>query len=166
MIFILLPAFNEEKTLPRLLEKIISFGKNHGKKVTTLVCNDSSSDKTLEAIKSFENKMDLAVINHFDWLGLTLKQLKPLARRHYFGCLGTTIAGTWVYSQLDNELDFFADEDPGRQGKSHLNLPILSPNQIPSGSKLFLAFPYQLAENIASKFKGFNIDVILPPKNI
>ena len=64
MIFILLPAFNEEKTLPRLLEKIISFGKNHGEKVTTLVCNDSSSDKTLEAIESFENKMDLAVINH------------------------------------------------------------------------------------------------------
>lgn len=64
MIFILLPAFNEEKTLPRLLEKIISFGKNHREKVTTLVCNDSSSDKTLEAIKSFENKMDLAVMNH------------------------------------------------------------------------------------------------------
>ena len=64
MIFILLPAFNEEKTLPRLLEKIIAFGNNHGGKVTTLVCNDSSTDKTLEAIKPFENQMNLAIINH------------------------------------------------------------------------------------------------------
>jgi hypothetical protein len=56
---------------------------------------------------------------------------------------------------------------PGRQGKSHLNLPILSPNQIPLWVvNCFLAFPYQLAENIASKFKGFNFDVIIPPKNI
>lgn len=64
MIFILLPAFNEEKTLPRLLEKIIAFGKGHGGQVTTLVCNDSSTDKTLEAIKPFENQMNLAIINH------------------------------------------------------------------------------------------------------
>lgn len=70
MIFILLPAFNEEKTLPRLLEKIISFGKNHGEKVTTLVCNDNSTDKTLEAIKPFENQMDLIIINHLINRGL------------------------------------------------------------------------------------------------
>ena len=60
MIFILLPAYNEEKTLPRL-EKIISFSNNHRGKVTTMVCDDSSTDKTLDAIKSFENK------NGFDY---------------------------------------------------------------------------------------------------
>ena len=64
MIFILLPAYNEEKTLPRLLEKIISFSNNHRGKVTTMVCDDSSTDKTLDAIKSFENKMDLTIIHH------------------------------------------------------------------------------------------------------
>lgn len=156
-------------TLNRLVEKAefeIKFTSTTliSKELVVLAENNPSrhdSKKHLPPVVSIDT-----FNNHFDWLGLTLKQLKPLARRHYFGCLGTTIAGTWVYSQLDNELDFFADEDPGRQGKSHLNLPILSPNQIPSGSKLFLAFPYQLAENIASKFKGFNFDVILPPKNI
>jgi len=64
MIFVLLPAFNEEKTLPRLLEKIILFSKNHRKNVTTLVCNDSSTDKTLQSIRPFKTKMSLIAINH------------------------------------------------------------------------------------------------------
>jgi dolichol-phosphate mannosyltransferase len=64
MIFILLPAFNEEKTLPRLLEKIILLAKNQEQDITTLLCNDSSSDETLKVIKPFESQMPLTIINH------------------------------------------------------------------------------------------------------
>jgi 2-polyprenyl-3-methyl-5-hydroxy-6-metoxy-1,4-benzoquinol methylase len=102
--------------------------------------------------------------NHFDWLSATVNHLKGVPLNDNFGCLGTTIAGTWVFSQLGNRLNFFVDEDVGRQGNTHLNIPILSPTQVPQGSKLFLAFPYAVAESIAHKYKDFDFEVILPPK--
>ena len=70
MIFILLPAFNEENTLPRLLEKIILFGQDENEQVTTLVCNDNSSDQTLEVIQPFRKRMCLETIKHLINRGL------------------------------------------------------------------------------------------------
>jgi 2-polyprenyl-3-methyl-5-hydroxy-6-metoxy-1,4-benzoquinol methylase len=108
----------------------------------------------------------LKLNNHLLWLNKTIKELKNIDPTIKLGCLGTTIAGTWVYAQIKDRLNFFVDEDTGRQGNTHLNLPILSPNQVESGSYLFLAFPYPIAHSIAKKYQKYPYNLILPPKEL
>ena len=45
---IIIPAFNEEKSLPQLLPKIKNIMSDIDEKYKLLVCNDGSSDKTAE----------------------------------------------------------------------------------------------------------------------
>jgi 2-polyprenyl-3-methyl-5-hydroxy-6-metoxy-1,4-benzoquinol methylase len=108
----------------------------------------------------------LKLNEHLAWLNQTVKELKSIDPAVKLGCLGTTIAGTWVYAQIKDRLNFFVDEDPGRQGNTHLNLPILSPNQVERDSYLFLAFPYEIAHDIAKKYQHYPYKVILPPKEL
>jgi len=45
-IFIGLPAFNEEKSLPELLSKIIDFSNNIDEELEVIVVDDGSTDRT------------------------------------------------------------------------------------------------------------------------
>ena len=64
MIFVLLPAFNEEEALPVLLPKInktlIKFGENF----KIVVCNDGSSDSTQKKLEEFQKTLPLEIIRH------------------------------------------------------------------------------------------------------
>jgi dolichol-phosphate mannosyltransferase len=65
MIFVLLPAYNEEKSLDYLLPKIDDAFKNDIKEdYHMIVCNDGSSDGTLEKLLNYQSKMPITVINH------------------------------------------------------------------------------------------------------
>ena len=65
MIYILLPAYNEEKSLDYLLPKIDNAFRNDLKKdYHIIVCNDGSTDRTLEKLKSYQQKMPMTIINH------------------------------------------------------------------------------------------------------
>ncbi|MDD5089333.1 MAG: glycosyltransferase family 2 protein [Candidatus Wallbacteria bacterium] len=70
-VYILLPAYNEEKSLDRLLPKIASaFSDECRQKCHVIVCNDGSSDQTGEILLRYQQKMPLTVITHIYNRGL------------------------------------------------------------------------------------------------
>lgn len=65
MIYILLPAYNEEKSLDPFLPKIDSFMRDDLKReYHVIICNDGSKDKTLEKIRYYQKRMPITVIDH------------------------------------------------------------------------------------------------------
>tara|TARA_B100001093_G_scaffold317784_1_gene303168 strand:+ start:971 stop:2119 length:1149 start_codon:yes stop_codon:yes gene_type:complete len=102
--------------------------------------------------------------SHFKWLKSLIDHLRNWDRSKKLGCLGTSIAGTWVYAHMKADLKFFVDEDRGRQGNQHLGLPIYSMDQVDADSQLILAFPYKFAVMIAERLESYPFSVMLPPK--
>ncbi len=70
MIWILLPAFNEEDSLPRLLPKIASVMKKHHEAYRIVVVDDGSTDQTAEFLKEYEITLPLSTITHLVNRGL------------------------------------------------------------------------------------------------
>ncbi len=64
MIIILLPAYNEEDSLPRLMPKIKTTMEKFEESYKVVVCNDGSSDNTASMLKEFRSTMPLEVIEH------------------------------------------------------------------------------------------------------
>ena len=53
MIVILLPAYNEEESLPPLMSKLRTALTNFGEEFKIIVCNDGSRDKTQELLEEY-----------------------------------------------------------------------------------------------------------------
>lgn len=65
MIFIVLPAFNEETAIGPLLEAIRrTMQERRGLAYEVVVVNDGSSDRTVEVARQFESVMALELVNH------------------------------------------------------------------------------------------------------
>jgi dolichol-phosphate mannosyltransferase len=64
MIYVLLPAYNEERSLSALLPKINHVFKTLKKDYRLFVCNDGSRDHTGEILKEFCGKMPLEILTH------------------------------------------------------------------------------------------------------
>ncbi len=65
MIVIVLPAYNEEQSLPRLLERIAACGvANPDEPYQVIVVNDGSHDATPTVALSFAGRLALRLINH------------------------------------------------------------------------------------------------------
>jgi dolichol-phosphate mannosyltransferase len=79
MILILLPAYNEERDLPVLLERIRTAMDAAGSTYKVLVVNDGSQDRTLEIARSFAVFMPLEVLDHGVNKGLGSAMLTGLA---------------------------------------------------------------------------------------
>jgi len=74
-----------------------------------------------------------------DWLSATMAQARQIASSSAsFGLFGSAIAATWLYQGVADRVRFFVDEDPQRVGRTHLGLPILSPEQIPDDAEVFV----------------------------
>jgi dolichol-phosphate mannosyltransferase len=62
-----LPAYNEERSLPALLERCIPLAKTleaQGARLQVLVVDDGSTDGTIAAAKAFEGRLGIEVIPH------------------------------------------------------------------------------------------------------
>lgn len=64
MIVVLLPAYNEEESLPRLLPKIEETLSDFGEQYQVLVCNDGSRDRTQAMLEEYAGSMPLEIIQH------------------------------------------------------------------------------------------------------
>jgi SAM-dependent methyltransferase len=70
-----------------------------------------------------------------------------------FGIFGTSIGGTWLYSELEGKVDFFVDEDPSRVGKTHCGIPIIHPSQVPANSSTFMPLAEPVARPVAKRME-------------
>lgn len=64
MILVLLPAYNEEQSLPQLMPKLASVMNNMQEDYRILVCNDGSRDGTQNQLEQLAQTMPLEIIRH------------------------------------------------------------------------------------------------------
>ena len=60
-----LPAFNEEASISLLLDSYMSLIRDHAElNLRIVVVNDGSTDRTLEILQSYKDKLPLEIVNH------------------------------------------------------------------------------------------------------
>ena len=64
MIIVLLPAYNEEKSFPPLMDKLEDALEKTGLDFKLLICNDGSSDRTSEILTEYADRLPIEIINH------------------------------------------------------------------------------------------------------
>jgi len=65
MLYIILPAYNEEQSLPNLMPKLSKLHSDYHGEVEVIVCNDGSSDNTGQILIEYQEKYPyLTVLNH------------------------------------------------------------------------------------------------------
>ena len=64
MIFLLLPAFNEEKSIKNLFENLAGYAKSSGLEISIVLLDDGSVDKTAETARSLSDRLHLTVLQH------------------------------------------------------------------------------------------------------
>ena len=97
------------------------------------------------------------------WLEQVVAQAGAAEKARGFGIFGTSIAATWLQTQLGGVATFFVDEDPNRVGRQFLGKPILSPAQIPSAASIYVALPQPLAGAVAGRLARPDRRLIVPP---
>lgn len=70
MLWIMIPAYNEEEDLPKLLPKLDKELTEKGLDYRLLVLDDGSTDKTPEILEEYKEKMNLEVVRHLINRGL------------------------------------------------------------------------------------------------
>lgn len=64
MIYVILPAYNEEQSLPTLLPKIAAALEGRPDGYRVIVCDDGSRDKSGEILNEYAAKMPIEVLTH------------------------------------------------------------------------------------------------------
>jgi len=64
MIYILLPAYNEEASIPDLIGNLELVLRDYGQEYQIVVCNDGSKDRTREMLEEYRETLPIHVINH------------------------------------------------------------------------------------------------------
>jgi dolichol-phosphate mannosyltransferase len=85
-IIIGLPAYNEEQSLPQLLEKIVLIRKDLGNELDVLIANDGSTDRTKTCLDHFEREYEfIRVIHHTvnKGLGVAIQSILSHVIGHY-----------------------------------------------------------------------------------
>ena len=87
-----------------------------------------------------------------------------LASSRSFGIFGTSISGTWLSSHLDDEVDFFVDEDLNRIGRRHLGRPVRGPDSVDSSDSIYLALTPIVSRAIKTRMHENPARWVLPPQ--
>lgn len=64
MILVLLPAYNEEESLPRLMPKLKVVLEKMDEDYKIIVCNDGSNDSTQALLEKYSHEMPVHIITH------------------------------------------------------------------------------------------------------
>ena len=106
-----------------------------------------------------------SVVRCLQWLESVIVTARQISAKGTFGLFGTSIAATWLFSELEESVSFFVDEDPHRSGKTYMGRPVYHPHNVPSNSHVFITLPTKLAESIQARMKGmkYGFSCYLPP---
>lgn len=64
MIIVLLPAYNEEESIPRLMPKLQKVLSKTNEDFKILVCDDGSKDLTLKVLEQYAQEIPIEIIHH------------------------------------------------------------------------------------------------------
>ena len=112
------------------------------------------NDKIIEPLRPDNKKTSDAIVRCIDWLDSNIRDSIIQANNVSFGILGTSIAATWLFSEIPEIVHFFVDEDPDTVGKMHLGRPVYDPIHTPRNSTVFLPFFPEQALQIKHRLKN------------
>ena len=92
-IAIVIPTYNEEKTIGRMVQNIDDIFKEHYKNYQIVVMNDCSTDKSLEIVNELKKK---------------IKKLKVITNKKNMGKTKTVMSG---FEIIDADIFSFIDAD-------------------------------------------------------
>lgn len=97
---------------------------------------------------------DSVAAHALDWLRATREAARAIHSESAdarFGLFGSSIAATWLAQEVDHAMDFFVDEDIHRHGERFFDRAVLSPDEVPDGSVVFVGIAGGAAERIARR---------------
>ena len=97
-----------------------------------------------------------------DWSRSVSTAARDLSQSRPFGLWGSSVSATWLFAELDGNVDFFVDDSPERQGQSFLERPVLAPEQVPADSRVFLGLAPIVADQIELRMKDSPINLHKP----
>lgn len=155
-------------SLARLLERagfrVIEIATDWIKKEISLLAAPGVTVRMSNSTK--ENAVFERVLADIGWLEFLLTEAhRTAAGSHLFGVFGTSIAATWLATDLAEKIDFFVDEDTNRIGKTYMGKKVLSPAQVPVASTVFLALAPILAERVRKRLSDFPWKFFVPIGN-
>ena len=103
--------------------------------------------------------MDAAALNgSITWLENLSREAHNLSSRQPFGIFGTSIAATFLFGELGEAVEFFVDEDPGRQGQVFNGRPIYAPGQVPAGGHVFIGLAPVAANRVLERVTSLRLN--------
>jgi 2-polyprenyl-3-methyl-5-hydroxy-6-metoxy-1,4-benzoquinol methylase len=103
------------------------------------------------------------VIGWIEWLQAVAARANECARAGRFGIFGTSIAATWLASEVPGAVRFFVDEDRHRVGRSFLGRPVFHPEDVPGGSHVFLVLTPPMAASVEQRVARAGVMYHQPP---
>jgi SAM-dependent methyltransferase len=97
------------------------------------------------------------------WLQGVIDGAREAAKKRPFGVFGSSVAAMWLFGEIGDAVEFFADEDPSRRGRRLFGRPILHPGEVPAGATVFVPLIPQVAQAVAARVAGRGIDFRMPP---
>ncbi len=64
MIYVILPAYNEEEALPKIFASLKTVIVSSKEEIRVVVVNDGSKDNTLKVASSYKDKLPLTILDH------------------------------------------------------------------------------------------------------
>jgi ubiquinone/menaquinone biosynthesis C-methylase UbiE len=137
------------------------------KEISILAMTASEVSETILDPSEIQKAVDQAH-SGVQWLSALLRaanESSNQARRsgHKFGIFGTSISGMWLFGAMENEIDFFVDEDVARQGACLEGHPVIAPEDVPNHASVFLALLPDVAINVKSRLASCLGNWIVPP---
>lgn len=129
VVFIVLPAYNEEKSISSLLDEIGRNLKYCNQKVSVIVVNDGSNDKTGEIVDTYKNS-----INNINIIQVRHKQNLGLGN-----AIKTGFKTVLDISKDDNDMVIYMDADNTHPPEYCLDMI----NKLTSGYDIVIASRYQ-----------------------
>jgi trans-aconitate methyltransferase len=96
------------------------------------------------------------VLNYIEAFQQQIAEAKRLRKKSsLFGVFGSSVAGIWLNSALNNSPDFFCDEDPRKYGRLLYQKPIFSPQSLQKKSIVYIPMAPKIASLISKRNKRY-----------
>jgi trans-aconitate methyltransferase len=131
------------------------------KELTFLVCKNENDRKTIN--KKKENSSFQNITRALQWLRQIVDEASKIGGQGRFGLFGTSIAATWLCSELGDVVTFFVDEDPNRINTEFMGRKVYHPEDVPGEWNVFIALPFPIARDVWKRMKSCKAAFYLPP---
>jgi 2-polyprenyl-3-methyl-5-hydroxy-6-metoxy-1,4-benzoquinol methylase len=96
---------------------------------------------------------DASPHTYFLWLNRVIDEFNNVIKNRDYALFGTGMASIWLSGQLNKKPAFFIDEDITKSGNNIYGVLIITPEKVPKGFHILMAFTRIIGEKITIKLK-------------